>query len=68
MARIMDRVEMPDRLAQNLILYIRQNRGTLSNRKRSKEFSALTDDEVRGLEDIVQEAFEDFDASETQGP
>lgn len=67
MARIMGMVEMPDRLAQNLILYIRQNRGTLSKRKRDKEFSALTDDEVHRLEDIVQEVFEGFDAPETQG-
>lgn len=65
MTRIMGMVEMPDRLAQNLILFIRQHGGTLSKRKREKEFSALTDDEVRGLEDIVQEVFEGFDATET---
>lgn len=64
-SRIMDRVEMPDRLAQNLILYIRQNSGQLSKRKREKEFSALTDDEVLELETIVQEAFEDFDDTGT---
>ena len=61
MARIMDMVEMPDRLAQNLVLFIRQNEGTLSNRKRKTEFSTLTDNEVRGLEHIVQDAFEGFD-------
>lgn len=66
MAAVMDRVEMPDRLARSLILYIRQNGGKLSKRKREKDFSALTDDEVRGLEDIVQGAFEGFDATETQ--
>jgi hypothetical protein len=67
MTRIMDMVEMPDRLAQNLILFIRQNGGTLSRRKREKEFSALTDDEVHGLENIVQEVFEGFDDTKTQG-
>ncbi len=61
MARIMEMIEMPDRLAQNLILFIRQNEGTLSRRKREKDFSALTDEEVHGLESIVQDAFEDFD-------
>ena len=61
MARIMEMIEMPDRLAQNLILFIRQNEGTLSKRKREKEFSALTDEEVHGLESIVQDAFEGFD-------
>ena len=66
MTRIMDRIEMPDRLAQNLILFIRQNNGTLSKRKREKDFSALTDDEVQGLENIVQDVFEGFDNNESQ--
>jgi len=67
MARIMEMIEMPDRLAQNLILFIRQNEGALSRRKREKEFSALTDEEVQGLESIVQDAFDGFDESATQG-
>jgi hypothetical protein len=58
---------MPDRLAQNLILFIRQNKGTLSKRKREKEFSKLTDDEVQRLENIIQDVFEGFDNTETQG-
>ena len=66
MARVMEMVEMPDRLAQNLILFIRQNDGTLSKRKREKNFFALTDDEVRSLEKIVQDVFEGFDDTETQ--
>ena len=61
MARIREMIEMPDRLVQNLILFIRQNDGTLSRRKREKEFSALTDEEVRDLESIVQDAFDGFD-------
>lgn len=61
MARIREMIEMPDRLAQNLILFIRQNDGTLSKRKREKEFYKLTDEEVHGLESIVQDAFEGFD-------
>jgi hypothetical protein len=61
MARIMEMVDMPDRLAQNLILFIRQNDGTLSKRKREKDFSALTDDEVHELENIVQDVFEGFE-------
>ncbi len=62
MARIRELIEMPDRLAQNLILFIRQNDGTLSKRKREKEFSALTDEEVHNLETIVQGAFEGFES------
>jgi len=67
MSRIMEMIEMPDRLAQNLILFIRQNKGTLSKRKREKDFSALSDDEVYGLEKIIQDAFEGFGDTVTQG-
>jgi len=66
MARIMEMIDMPDRLAQNLILFIRQNDGKLSKRKREKDFSALSDDEVQSLENIVQEAFEGFDANDSR--
>lgn len=67
MSRIMEMIEMPDQLAQNLILFIRQNKGALSKRKREKDFSLLSDDEVHGLEKIIQDAFEDFDDTGTQG-
>lgn len=60
LARVMDLVEMPDRLAQNLIMFIRQNDGTLPQRRRRKEFSALTDEEVDGLQEVVRDAFEGF--------
>jgi len=66
MARIMEMIDMPDRLAQNLILFICQNDGKLSKRKREKDFSALSDDEVQSLENIVQEAFEGFDDDATK--
>ncbi len=62
MVRIREMIDMPDRLAQNLIQFIRQNGGTLSKRKRKKDFSALTDDEVQELEKIVQDVFEGFDS------
>jgi hypothetical protein len=58
--RIMDTVEMPDRLAENLIMFIRQNGGTLSKNRRENEFAALKDDEVRQLEEMVRQAFESF--------
>ena len=59
-AAVMNRVEMPDRLAQNLILFVRQNKGTLAKKRREKEFKALTDDEVTDLETIINEAFDDL--------
>ena len=44
--RIMDTVEMPDRVAENLLMFIRQNKGTLSKRRRRDEYKKLRDDEV----------------------
>jgi hypothetical protein len=58
--RIMDVVEMPDRLAENLVLYIRQNNGVLSKRRREGEFNQLREDEVELIEGIVRDAFEGF--------
>jgi len=58
--RIMNTVEMPDRLAENLVMLIRDNRGKLSKRRRESEFRNLTDKEVTLLEDIVRDVFEGF--------
>lgn len=58
---IMDTVELPDRLAEDFIMFTRQNKGALPNRRRQKEFEAMTDYEVAALEQIVQDAFEGFD-------
>ncbi len=55
---IMNAVEMPDRLAESLIIFIRQNGGTLAKRRREKEFAKLTNDEVKMIEVIVSEAFD----------
>ena len=55
--RIMNVVEMPDRLAENLILYIRRNKGTLPKKRRQGEFKKLRNDEVRVIEQIVQDVF-----------
>lgn len=57
--RIMETVEMPDRLAQDLVMFIRQNAGTLPKRRRAKEFAALTDDEVDRIEAIYKDVFTD---------
>ena len=58
--RIMDAVEMPDRVAGNLVMFIRQNNGTLSRKRREGEFQKLRDDEVALLEAIVNDAFEGY--------
>jgi hypothetical protein len=59
--RIMDAVEMPDRLAENLVMFIRQNKGSLSKNRRDHEFKALRDDEVALIVGIVRDAFEGFE-------
>jgi hypothetical protein len=58
--RIMDAVEMPDRVAGNLIMFIRQNNGTLSKKRREGEFNKLRDDEVTLIEGLVTDAFAGF--------
>jgi hypothetical protein len=64
--RIMDAVEMPDRVAENLVMFVRQNKGTLSKNRREGEFRQLRDDEVKLLEAIVRDAFEGFDESDAR--
>lgn len=57
--RIMDAVEMPDRVAENLVMFIRQNNGTLSKKRREGEFKKLRDEEVSLIEGIVNDALAD---------
>lgn len=61
MRAIMNTVELPDRLAENLIMFIRQNHGSLPKRMREREFRELTDQEVTTLEDVVRDSFAGFD-------
>jgi len=56
--RIMNSVEMPDRLAGDFIMFVRQNEGSLPKRRREREFEALTDSELSDLEAIVQDSFQ----------
>ena len=60
MQEIMNKVEMPDQLAESLIMFIRQNGGSLGKKRRENEFVKLTNDEVAAIEHIVTEAFENF--------
>lgn len=61
MRRIMNTVEMPDRMAENLVRFIRLNDGKLGRKRQEGEFEKLTDDEVASIEAIVREAFEGFE-------
>jgi hypothetical protein len=61
MSRIMNAVEMPDRIAENLIRSIRLNEGEPGRKRREGEFEKLTDGEVASIEAIVREAFAGFE-------
>ena len=58
--RVMEAVEMPDRIAANLVMFIRQNKGTLPRELREGEFGRLRDEELRLIERTVDDAFEGF--------
>jgi hypothetical protein len=62
MRRVMNTVEMPDRMAENLVRFIRLNEGKLGRKRREGEFEKMTDDEVASIEAIVREAFEGFES------
>lgn len=59
---VMNVVEMPDHMAEQFVLFVRRNGGTLPNKRRKREFAALEDEELAELEEIVRDAFEGFDA------
>jgi hypothetical protein len=58
---VMNVVEMPDLLAEQFVLFVHGNGGTLPNKRRKREFAALKDEEVSELEAIVRDAFDGFD-------
>jgi hypothetical protein len=60
MRRVMNTVEMPDRIAENLVRSIRLNENRLGRKRREGEFEKLTGDEVASIEAIVREAFDGF--------
>jgi Fic family protein len=60
-------VDMPTNKASLLVRLIRQNNGTLSKSKRG-QFSELADEEIERIEDVVKEAWDEFDGNgETEG-
>jgi len=60
MRLLMNTVEMPDRIAEDFIMFARQNQWKLPKKRRQKEFEKLTDAEVLELEAIVSDAFDGF--------
>jgi hypothetical protein len=56
---MMNFIEMPDRMAEQFVLYVLQNDGKFPNRRKN-EFDALNEDEMTKLENIVNVAFDGF--------
>lgn len=52
-----DVFQMPDKMVALLIRFLEQNNGSLSKRAKEKEFSALTDNEVKEIEEHYQVYF-----------
>lgn len=51
---------MPDRMAENLIMFVRRNGGKLSKRCREREFAKLTEKEVVPVEQSINAAYEGY--------
>jgi len=58
---INDVVSMPDSMLKMLIGFVLQNDGKLSKKKKEKYFEALREDEVKRIELIIGESFEDIE-------
>ena len=52
-----DVFQMPDKMVALLIRFLEQNNGSLSKRAKEKEFSTLTDEEVKDIEEHYQVYF-----------
>jgi hypothetical protein len=48
---------MSNSLAQELIVFVRQNGGRLPKKRRSKEFKLLTDDEIVDIKNLIAVAY-----------
>ncbi len=55
--RIMEILDMPERLIQDLVMFIDQNGGKLPKTRRENELAALTDEEVSGIGKIYTDVF-----------
>lgn len=59
MRKLMDTVSLSNRMAEDFIMFMRQNEWRLPKRRREAEFKLLTEEEVERLELIVRETFEE---------
>ena len=59
-AWIDDRFQMPDKMVALLIRFLEQNKGSLSQRAKEKEFATFTDEEVKEIEEHFKIFFENI--------
>ena len=52
-----DQFEMPDKTVALLVRFLEQNNGQISHRRKTREFKALTDQEIDEIEDIYKKIF-----------
>lgn len=64
MTGLLNTIDMPDSIARNFIMFMRQNSWKLPKKRRESEFAKLTDEEVGQLQEIVHNAFDGFDGFE----
>lgn len=60
--------DMPDRMIDLLLRFLKQNGGTLSNRARNREFASLTDSESQQIESLYDDVFGDLRSSAIADP
>ncbi len=60
MKKISNAIEMPDRMAEDVIMFIRRNGGSFPKKRRRGQFSMLAESEIILLEAIVAEEFSGF--------
>jgi hypothetical protein len=59
MQNLMNIIEMPNRLAEDFIMFMRQNGWQLPKKRRENEFAKLTDEEITKLVGIVRHGFKE---------
>jgi hypothetical protein len=65
-AGIQTMVDMPDRKVNLLQRLLNQGKGQLSKRARTNEFAALTDEEVRQIEELYRQKFAGISRQESE--
>jgi Fic family protein len=61
MDKLLNAIEMPNMMAEQFIMFMRQNNWKLPKARREKEFAKLSDKEVASFQNIVNDAFAGYE-------